>query len=96
MLGLYRALLAMRRAEPALHVGEHRTVGADADVLVYERSAGENRFVIALNLGAGAAEAALDGAAGEVALGTSVTRLDERVDGRVRLEGGEAVVVRRS
>jgi len=63
---------------------------------VYERSARENRFVIALNLGSGAAEAALDGAVGEVALGTSVTRLGERVDGRVRLAGGEAVVVRRS
>ena len=96
MLALYRALLALRRAEPALHVGDHRTVGADGDALVFERSAGADRFVIALNLGAEAAEATLDGATGVVALGTSVSRLGERVNGRVRLAGGEAVVVRRS
>ena len=70
MLGLYRALLALRRAAPALHAGEHRTVGADGAVLVYERSAEPDRLLIALNLGGGDAEAALSGATGEVALGT--------------------------
>ncbi len=39
-LSLYRALLALRRAEPALGLGSYREVLADTRILVYERTAG--------------------------------------------------------
>jgi alpha-glucosidase len=51
MLALYRALLALRRAHPALAIGDYRAVEAEGDVLAYERSAGGERILVALNLG---------------------------------------------
>ena len=54
MLSLYRALLALRRAEPALSVGSYAPVeGAEEDVLAYERrdDATGRRLLVALNLG---------------------------------------------
>ncbi|WP_343525087.1 alpha-amylase family glycosyl hydrolase [Sphingomonas sp.] len=51
MLTLHRALLALRRATPALAVGSIRLIGAEGDVLAYEREADGERYVIALNLG---------------------------------------------
>jgi alpha-glucosidase len=51
MLGLYRRLIALRRAEPALAVGGWAPLAASGAVLAYERSAGDRDFVIALNLG---------------------------------------------
>jgi alpha-glucosidase len=48
-LSLYRALLALRRAEPALSLGAYRERRADAQLLMYERAAGSRRFLIALN-----------------------------------------------
>ena len=43
MLALHRDLLSLRRAEPALRAGDHRTVAAEGDVLAYERSHGDRR-----------------------------------------------------
>jgi alpha-glucosidase len=51
MLALYRALLALRRAHPALATGAMRMVEAEGDVLAYERIEGEDRIMIVLNLG---------------------------------------------
>ena len=50
MLSLYRALLALRRSSPALSIGSFALHRSDDNVLVYERSAGEERMLIALNL----------------------------------------------
>jgi alpha-glucosidase len=50
MLSLYRALLALRRAEPALSTGSFRLIDADADILAYERQYGDARLLVALNL----------------------------------------------
>jgi alpha-glucosidase len=50
MLALYRALLALRRAEPALSIGSFRLIDAHPDVLAYERRHGDTRLLIALNL----------------------------------------------
>jgi alpha-glucosidase len=95
ILSLYRRLLALRRAEPALAEGSYRTVAATAGgALVFERTAGATRFLVALNPSAGAARAALDGAQGVVALATDPRREGERVAGDVTLAAGEAVVVR--
>lgn len=51
MLALYRRLLALRRATPALATGAIDTVTASGDVLRYDRSDGTTRYRILLNLG---------------------------------------------
>lgn len=51
MLNLYRSLLQLRRARPALSVGDVTVLDAGDDVLVYQRSHDDERLLIALNLG---------------------------------------------
>ncbi len=51
MLSLYRALLALRRAHPALVLGGFALVDGDRDVLAYERRDDAERLLIVLNLG---------------------------------------------
>jgi alpha-glucosidase len=48
-LSLYRALLALRRAEPALSVGSYRERWVDPQLFMYERIEGTRRLLIALN-----------------------------------------------
>ena len=97
MLRLYRALLALRRAEPALSVGAHAPVRAEDDVMTYERHAPDGRrLLVALNLGGEARE--VDGVrgGGRVLLSTRLDRGGdggERVDGPLRLRPDEGVIV---
>jgi alpha-glucosidase len=93
MLTLHRALLDLRRREPALHVGGWAPVDADGDVLAYTRSHGGTRFLVALNLGGAPASLEFDGS-GEVVLGTSRERAGDGIDGTVELRGDEGVIVR--
>ena len=52
MLSFYRALTALRQSEPALTVGDYRSLDAGAaDVFAYLRSHGDSRFLVVLNLG---------------------------------------------
>lgn len=60
MLTLYRRLLALRRATPALATGAIVDVRAEGDVLTYVRSDGTDRYRIALNLGHQPAAIALE------------------------------------
>lgn len=55
MLNLYRALTALRRAEPALMVGDYATVEtAVADIFAYRRThPGADSFLVVLNFGQG-------------------------------------------
>lgn len=51
MLTFTRALLALRRATPALEVGTYRSLpSGDAEVFAYMREAGPDRLLIVLNL----------------------------------------------
>ena len=52
MLALHRDLLALRRKHAALAQGDFRLIEADGTVLAYERWYGDERIVVALNLGA--------------------------------------------
>ena len=51
MLSLYRRLLALRRARPALTFGDCALLPSESEVLQFERCHGEERLLIALNLG---------------------------------------------
>ncbi len=57
ILTLYRRLLAVRRAHPALSIGDITLLDTDGDVLAYERRHGAERLIVALNLGETAAVA---------------------------------------
>jgi alpha-glucosidase len=50
ILTLYRRLLAVRRAHPALTIGEFALLGVEGDVLVYVRRHDAERLIVALNL----------------------------------------------
>jgi alpha-glucosidase len=51
ILALYRRLLAVRRAHPALAIGDFALLDSEGDVLAYERRHGAERLIVALNLG---------------------------------------------
>jgi len=50
MLSLYRRLLDLRRAEPALSVGAWHDLGHTGSVIAFLRTHGDRRFLIAVNL----------------------------------------------
>ncbi|MCW2238401.1 alpha-amylase family glycosyl hydrolase [Azospirillum canadense] len=92
-LALYKALLALRRVEPALSVGSYRRVSAEDDVLVYERAHGGRRLWVLLNLGRDLAmvDAPVEGA--HIRVSTHLDRDGEPVAGSVRLRPNEGVVI---
>jgi alpha-glucosidase len=98
MLTLYRRLIALRRAEPALEVGRFELVETQGEVLAYVRRArrGESDFLIALNLGAQPRRVPLPRphASGAIALSTHLDRVDQALDGSLELRGDEGVIIR--
>ncbi|HWT22024.1 MAG TPA: alpha-amylase family glycosyl hydrolase [Solirubrobacteraceae bacterium] len=89
LLSLYRRLLSLRRADPALALGSWELLRAEDGVLAYARALGERRVVVALNL---TPEPAAVTAGGEVLLGTHGDRA-ARAAGELRLAGDEAVLL---
>jgi alpha-glucosidase len=92
MLSLYRALLRLRRSHPALSLGAYRRIALDGDVLVYERTLGDDRLVVALNFGAEARELH-EPPARRVVMSTHLDREEEAVDDRLQLRPNEAVIL---
>ena len=68
LLALHRDLLALRRKHAALAVGDFRLIVAAGDVLIYERRQGDERIVVALNLGS--EQQAIDCPPGDILLTT--------------------------
>ena len=94
VLALHKALIKLRRAEPALQLGRLQLLepAGDvlADVLTYLR---EDRFLIALNIGSTPQRIGLP-RAGAIVLSTHLDRAEERVAGTLQLRPDEGVVVR--
>jgi alpha-glucosidase len=61
LLMLYRRLLALRRAHEALAIGSITLLDAGPDTLAYERRYGDERLLVALNLGGNASALPLPG-----------------------------------
>ena len=95
MLTLYRALLALRREQPALLFGEIYDVTPVGEnefpVLTYRRSDGEERVQVLLNLSA--QPQTVPCPAGRILLSTKAGRLPGQVSGSVTLDPDEGVVV---
>jgi alpha-glucosidase len=96
MLTLTRRLLALRRATPALSVGDFHTLAIEGDVLVFLRRAGPSTFLIALNLEP-QPKAILfkedPPIQGRIALSTHLDREGEAVSGDLALRADEGVIV---
>jgi len=98
MLTLYSRLIALRRAEPALEIGRFEPVEADGDLLAYLRRsrAGENDFMIVLNLGSRPSTFTLPESVrpGTIALSTYRDRDGASAQGELQLRADEGVIVR--
>jgi alpha-glucosidase len=70
-LSLYRALLRLRRSEPALSVGSYVPVASTDAVLIYERRHANRRLLVALNFSNQQEFLNLNPAAGRVLLSTA-------------------------
>jgi alpha-glucosidase len=95
VLSLYRRLLSLRRAEPALHIGTYAPVPADGSIVAYLREAGNKRFLVVLNLGEQPVtyQAEQFKFKGCIVLATNHRREGEEAYHAVKLAGNEAVVV---
>ena len=91
VLNLYRKLLALRRAEPALHVGSLSSVRAEGSVLRFCRSHAGKHFQVLLNLGGVPAKVHTE--KGTVVLTTLLDGEGAAVDGEVTVEGGEGLLI---
>ena len=90
MLALYRALLRLRRAEPALAIGEFVPVAATEEVFAYERRHDERRLLVVLNMSGERSEICMDEAV--ILFSTHLDREEEAVSGRLFLRPNEGCV----
>ena len=81
LFNLYRRLIALRRARPALTRGAYRPIAAAGDVLAYLREAAGDRVLVALNFGRGPAAVALPGGSGTILLSSAGERDGEILGG---------------
>ena len=94
MLTLYRRLLALRRAEPVLHRGGLRVLGAQDDVFAFVRETDGRRLVVAVNFASEARRFdAPELAGGTVLLSTAPEGEGRRLEGGIDLRPDEAVIV---
>jgi alpha-glucosidase len=92
ILSLYRALIRLRRAEPALSIGTYRPVSADETVLAYERRHDGRRLLVALNMG-GAAGTLRHLRSGRILLSTFLDRSSEQVHDALELRPNEGCII---
>jgi alpha-glucosidase len=96
MLSLYRKLLALRRAEPALHSGPISEISAEANILRFLRTSpdGTKRFQLLFNLAGNPEDhATTQCAPGHVLLTTLLDGEGARIDGPVTIEAGEGLLI---
>jgi alpha-glucosidase len=95
MLSLHRRLLGLRRRTPALVTGTYHPVEADGDVLAYRRADGEDRCLVALNLGPRPARLVVPAelAGGRVLVSTHPDRDDRPAGAPLDLRADEGLVV---
>ncbi len=95
MLTLYRRLIALRRAEPALAIGGFAVLRAEAAVVVYVRQHEGRRFIIALNFGSAPQPVTLPAAvpACRIVLSTLLDRTGEVCSGSIGLRGEEGMIL---
>ena len=87
-------MIALRRAEPALAIGEIALLPTDRNLIAYLRKAGERRLLIVLNLGdePDIFRFAELRSTAQLILSTANERRDNRFNGNFELDGNEGVI----
>lgn len=95
LLTLYRRLIALRRAEPALSVGDYAALPSGDDVVAYMRKAGDRRLLIALSFGGQprSFNVADLQARGSLLLSSHLDRHNETFNAEMILRANEGVIV---
>jgi len=94
ILCLYRRLLDLRRAHPALSGGSYASFPAPAGVIAYLREAGGRRFLVALNFTSSPQALLLGGLSGRLALSSWLDQEGQPVVADLlQLRPDEAVIV---
>jgi alpha-glucosidase len=93
LLWLYRALIALRRREPALSIGDYAPLRSRNDIFTFMRRHQSDEILIALNIASEPRRLMLNRGGG-VLLSTSLDRTDEEVDGETMLRADEGVIVK--
>ena len=95
VLALYRRLLTLRRAHPALSVGRYEPVAMTGHLLAYIREARNERFLVALNFGDDPYELSLNTLAGtgRIVLSTHLDRESGTDVRSIGLRANEGIVV---
>ena len=92
---LYQRLIAIRRAYPALSFGSYNPIAASGDLLTYIRVLGEERLLIALNLGHEPLSTTLTAflVRGRLLMSTEEDRVGESINQSIDLRPHEGVIV---
>jgi alpha-glucosidase len=94
MLSLTRSLLALRRREPALAIGDWAPLPVEGEAIAYTRRWQDRCFVVALDLESRAKTVLLgEGVSGRIELSTTPDRAGETVSGGIELGADEAVII---
>ncbi|MBO0758576.1 MAG: DUF3459 domain-containing protein, partial [Bradyrhizobiaceae bacterium] len=96
IFNLYRRLIAVRRASPALLDGAYRTVMVQSNLFVFARIETSERMMIVLNLGDDAivVDPGANAWKGTIAASTAADRDGDVVAGSIMLRAHEGLVVR--
>jgi alpha-glucosidase len=92
MLQLTHRLLSLRRAEPALAVGDFTLLPTTEGAVAYARSDGDRRFIIALDIESKSAAVNIE-ASGRIVLASKRAHEGREVSGEVALGPDEALVI---
>ena len=95
LLMLYRRLIELRRAEPALSVGDYAALPSGDHLVAYMRKAGDRRLLIALNFSAQPRSFNIIDlqARSSVLLSTNLDRKQEGLGGELVLRANEGVII---
>jgi alpha-glucosidase len=94
MLSLTRSLIALRRREPALSIGDWKPLGVPDGRLAFMRGREGRKMVVALDLSSTAGRIRIPEAeGGQIQLSTNLDRVGETVRGDIQLGADEALII---
>ena len=95
ILTLYRRLIELRRAEPALSVGDFAPLPAPGDLMAYIRKTDQRRLLVVLNLGATPQSFSISDlqCRGSLLLSTHLDRSREVLRDKLDLRGDEGAII---
>lgn len=92
---LYRHLLALRRRHRVLQEGSYRPVAAEGQLLLFLRILADDRFLLALNMGAEPRKVSFQSGLliGTIVLSSFCDREQHSVSGTLELRGDEGIII---